>query len=153
MAMKRLGLALYAGVMVFALAACAVPEKMSNAPKTPEPVALTASVLAGTEWTAFAIDGLAEVVSPKPKLRWDLSQRVSGTGGCNAFGAPSTVVEGNFRVGPLVPVGKMCLTLPGGQEDLFFKALELARQAHLEQDQLVLTDANAQSVMRLFKTK
>ena len=63
MAMKRLGLALYAGVMVFALAACAVPEKMSNAPKTPEPVALTASVLAGTEWTAFAIDGLAEVVS------------------------------------------------------------------------------------------
>ena len=29
MAMKRLGLALYAGVMVFALAACAVPEKMS----------------------------------------------------------------------------------------------------------------------------
>ena len=153
MAMKRLGLALYAGVMVFALAACAVPEKMSNAPKTPEPVALTASVLAGTEWTAFAIDGLTEVVSPKPKLRWDLSQRVSGTGGCNAFGAPSTVAEGNFRVGPLVPVGKMCLTLPGGQEDLFFKALELARQAHLEQDQLVLMDARGKLVMRLFKTK
>ena len=150
MTMKRIGLALYAGVMVAALAACAAPETMS---KTPEPVALTASALAGTEWTAFAIDGLAEVVSPKPKLRWDLSQRVSGTGGCNAFGAPSTVAEGNFRVGPLVPVGKMCLTLPGAQEDLFFKALELARQAHLEQDQLVLTDANAKQVMRLFKTK
>ena len=150
MTMKRVSLALYAGVMVFALAACAVPEKMS---KAPEPVAVTASVLAGTEWTAFAIDGLTEVVSPKPKLRWDLSQRVSGTGGCNAFGAPSTVAGDSFRVGPLVPVGKMCLTLPGGQEDLFFKALELARQAHLEQDQLVLMDASGKLVMRLFKTK
>ena len=31
--------------------------------------ALTASVLAGTAWTAFAIDGVAEVLSPKPTLR------------------------------------------------------------------------------------
>lgn len=147
MQVKRIVSAMCAGVMVLVLGACAVPDK------APERAPLTGAVLAGTEWTVFAVDGLPEVVNPKPKLRWDLSERVAGTGGCNAFGAPSFVTKDSFRVGPLVPVGKMCLTLPGGQEDLFFKAMEQVRKGRWEQDQLVLTDTGGKPLLRLFQTK
>lgn len=138
------------------LVACAVPESGLARPiATTAPagvaapgVAVTASLLAGTTWTAFAIDGVAEVLIPKPKLRWDLSQRVSGTGGCNAFGGTSVVGYDSLRLGPLAPTGKTCLTLPGAQEDLFFKVLELTRKARIEGDQLVLLDATGKTLAR-----
>lgn len=132
------------------LSACAVPG--TPYPTQSDAILVTPALLAGTEWTAFAVDGLDEVVNPKPKLRWDLSSRVSGTGGCNAFGGPSVVAGGSLRMGPLAAIGKMCMTLPGGQEDLFFKALERTRKARLEQEnQLVLLDDTGKPLARFFK--
>ena len=133
--------------------ACTVPPVKSE----PSPsvavggshgVVVTSSALAGTAWTAFAIDGVAEVLSPKPKLRWDLSQRVAGSGGCYGFGGGSVVGPGSLRLGPLAATGKACVTLPGAQEDRFFKALELTRKARLEGEQLVLLDANGKTLAR-----
>lgn len=148
--MKMNGAMVSAVVLAAVLSACAVPGTPSASPS--EAVLVTPTLLAGTEWTAFAVDGLEEVVNPKPKLRWDLSSRVSGTGGCNAFGGPSAVAGGSLRMGPLAATGKMCLTLPGGQEDLFFKALERTRKARLEQgNQLVLMDDTGKPLVRLFK--
>lgn len=134
--------------------ACTVPATQAavNPPVTAvgtTSVAVTPTMLRATAWTVFAIDGVAEVLSPKPKLRWDLSQRLTGTGGCNAFGGASVVGPDSLRLGPLTATGKACLTLPGDQEDRFFKALELTRKARLEGEQLVLLDANGKPLVRL----
>ena len=134
--------------------ACTVPaEKPQSvqlvASTATSGVAVTPSKLAGTSWTAFFIDGVAEVLSPKPKLRWDLSQRVSGTGGCNSFVGASVVGADSLRLGSLAATGKPCVTLPGAQEDMFYKSLELTRKARLDGEQLVLLDANGNPLVRL----
>lgn len=150
----KTGAAFCAVPLVAGLLACTVPptQPASNPPgpvlATPGGV-VTQSVLAGTTWTAFFIEGVAEVLSPKPKLRWDFSQRVSGTGGCNAFGGASVFGLDSLRLGPLAATGKACVTLPGAQEDRFFRALERTRKARLEGEQLVLLDASGNPLVRL----
>lgn len=131
--------------LAVALGGCAAWE--------PAPAAMVATPteLVGGEWVAFAVDGVEEVVSPKPKLRWTGPEQVAGTGGCNAFGGRAVVGPQGLRIGPLKPFGKPCLTLPGGQEDRFFQALEQTRKAFLERDQLVLVDAAGKTMARLLK--
>lgn len=143
------------------LSACAVaPSNRAASPASPAPIAPAPSApaapatlaLAGTEWAAFAIDGKAEVVNPKPKLRWVSVDRVSGTGGCNGFVGPAVSGPGTLVLGPLASTGRACLSMPGSQEDLFFKALESTRKARIERDQLVLMDDSGKQVARLLKT-
>lgn len=154
MGWMKVGAVCCTSVLLVGQLACTAPtaKPESNLPGAvsgTSRVVVTPTLLAGTAWTAFAIDGVAEVLSPKPKLRWDLSQRVSGTGGCNAFGGVSVVGPDSLRLGPLAATGKACFTLPGAQEDMFFKALELTRKARFEGEQLVLLDANGKPVARL----
>ena len=104
--------------------------------------------LAGTEWSAFAVDGKAEVINPKPKLRWLTADKVAGTGGCNGFTGPSVAGPDTLRLGPLVSTGRACLSMPGSQEDMFFKALELTRKARMDRDQLVLMDETGKQLAR-----
>ena len=142
------------------LGACAVapsgtphpsaPTAVTKVPQTPPPPVTLA--LAGTEWTAFAVDGKAEVVNPKPKLRWITADKVAGTGGCNGFTGPSVAGPDSLRLGPLASTGRACLSMPGSQEDLFFKALELTRKAKVERDQLVLMDESGKQLARLLRT-
>ena len=145
------------------LGACAVAPSSNTASSSPpgSPGASSAShtppvpatmALAATEWTAFAIDGRAEVVNPKPKLRWLSIDKVAGTGGCNGFTGPSVARPGSLLIGPLASSGRACLSMPGSQEDMFFKALELTRKAKMERDQLVLTDESGKQLARFLKT-
>lgn len=162
MAPNPLRLALFSLSAAALLSACAVsprPTASSNAPanasvpkvaQTP-PVAVTLA-LAGTEWAAFAIDGKPEVLNPKPKLRWLSADKVSGTGGCNGFSGPAVAGPDSLRLGPLASTGRACLSMPGSQEDLFFKALELTRKAKIERDQLVLMDESGKQLARFLKT-
>lgn len=117
----------------------------------PAAIPVTSTELLGGEWVAFAVDGVEEVVFPKPKLRWMGPEQVSGTGGCNAFAGKAVVGPQGLRIGPLKAMGKPCLTLPGGQEDRFFQALEHTRKARLERDQLVLVDATGKTLARFLK--
>ena len=41
--------------------------------------------------------------------------------------------------------------MPGSQEDLFFKALEMTRKARLDRDQLVLMDEAGKEMARFLK--
>jgi heat shock protein HslJ len=165
MASPQLRLILSSFAVAALLSACAVapsgkaPSSSSSAsPSTPvsvppAPVAPAPLALAGTEWSAFAIDGKAEVVNPKPKLRWLSADKVAGTGGCNGFtGASVTSSPGSLVLGPLASTGRACLSMPGSQEDLFFKALELTRKARIERDQLVLMDESGKQLARFLKT-
>ena len=163
MATKQLKRALSFLLSAALLSACAVAPPSNNASSSPSglPAASTASqtppaaatmALAGTEWTAFAIDGKAEVVNPKPKLRWLNADKVAGTGGCNGFTGPSVIGPASMLIGPLASTGRACLSLPGSQEDMFFKALELTRKAKMDRDQLVLTDESGKQLARFLKT-
>jgi putative lipoprotein len=129
------------------LSACTLSPRVS-APV--EPV-LTSSSLAGTEWVAFAIDGMPEVSIPKPRMQWVGADQVTGTGGCNRFRGPALVGLGTLRLGPLASTGRACLSMPGSQEDLFFKALEMTRKARLDRDQLVLMDEAGKEMARFLK--
>jgi heat shock protein HslJ len=165
MAFPQLRLTLVTLSVAALLGACAVapsgkapsssPSSSSPAPVAapPTPVAPAALALAGTEWSAFSIDGKAEVANPKPKLRWVSADKVSGTGGCNGFVGPAASgASGTLTLGPLASTGRACLSMPGSQEDLFFKALELTRKARIERDQLVLTDDNGKQLARFVRT-
>jgi heat shock protein HslJ len=42
--------------------------------------------------------------------------------------------------------------MPGSQEDLFFKALELTRKARVENDQLILMDDAGKQLARFLRS-
>lgn len=161
MVSKLLKFTLCSALAAALMSGCAVaPPTSSGAPQgspaattaaqtPPAPVVLT---LAGTEWAAFAVDGKAEVTNPKPKLRWLNADKISGSGGCNGFTGPSVSGPDSLRLGPLASTGRACLSMPGSQEDLFFKALELTRKAKLDRDQLVLMDESGKQLARLLRT-
>jgi heat shock protein HslJ len=148
MASRHHGVKLCIVLLVGLLSACAISTRV----QVPIAPALPTVTLAGTEWVAFAIDGVPEVNLPKPRLRWVSADQVTGTGGCNAFRGTALVGAGTLRLGPLASMGRACLSMPGSQEDFFFKALELTRKARLEGDQLVLTDDAGKELARFLKT-
>ncbi len=160
MASQQLNLVLCSLLAAALLSACAVtPSSSKSSPGSPDPSSAPQTppapvtlALAGTEWAAFSIDGKPEVVNPKPKLRWLSADKVAGTGGCNGFTGPSVAGVDSLRLGPLASTGRVCLSMPGSQEDLFFKALELTRKAKMDRDQLVLMDESGKQLARLLRT-
>jgi putative lipoprotein len=148
MANRHYRLKLCTLLLVGLLSACALPTRV-DAPIAP---VVASATLAGTEWVAFAIDGVPEVTLPKPRLRWASADQVTGTGGCNAFRGGALVGSGTLRLGPLASTGRACLSMPGSQEDFFFKALELTRNARLDRDQLSLIDESGKVIARFLKT-
>ena len=133
------------------LSACAFWPYARTAPSAPAKPSFSEQ-LAGSAWTAFFVDGVDEVLAPKPQLRWTAANQIAGSGGCNAFEGRSVGTPDDFRIGPLVPVGTPCQTLAGGQEDRFFRALEGTRRASVQGEQLLLTDAAGKPLARLLRT-
>ena len=148
MATSFRGLKLSSLVLVAALSACAVPGPTSRPAEQPH----TSAALVGGEWVAFAIQGVPEVVTPKPKLRWTAPDQVAGTGGCNGFKGRSSTQLSTLQLGPLASTGRACLSMPGAQEDLYFKALELTRKARIERDQLILLDDAGKQLARFLRS-
>lgn len=154
MANRQLGFTLYPLALAALLSACAVPAPSTPRGSTPEAPVATSMVLTGTEWVVFAVDGVAEINNPKPKIRWTGVDKVAGSGGCNGFVGPAVVGPNNsLHLGPLASTGRACLSMPGSQEDKFFKALELTRKARLDRDQLVLLDDSGKQLARFLKVR
>lgn len=139
--------------LVALVAACSFLEKSAPPhPSVPSPVQSTPTLIGG-QWIAFAVDGLVEVIAPKPALRWLQLDSVEGSAGCIGFSALASPQGAKLRFSNLTPVGKPCMTMPGGQEDKFFKALERARALRFEGDaQLVLLDEEARVVARFTRS-
>lgn len=136
------------------LSACAgyAPEANPPAPVAPVPAASADSAapnLAGSAWTAAFVDGAGATRGNWPQLRWTSADRVAGTGGCNNFVGAVERTEGGLRFGQLAATGKLCMTEPGGQEDKFFRALELTRQLRVSGSQLHLLDAAGKTLATL----
>lgn len=127
-----------------ALTACVVPPE-----EQPPQVLASGATLVGKEWVAMQIAGVEKVTEPAPRLRWTAPEQVAGSGGCNSFFGRAVIQQGAVLIGPLGATGRMCLALPqGGQEDRFFKALELARTARQSGAELVLEDGTGQLLLR-----
>lgn len=139
---------LCSALAVALIAACASPTSKLTLTSTVSPLSTTS--LMGVEWIATVVEGVPYLQSPRPKLRWTSAEALSGTGGCNAFaGRASLGQQNSLRIGALVPVGKLCMTEPGGQEDMFFKALEQTHQARLESGQLLMLAEDGRVILRM----
>jgi heat shock protein HslJ len=143
MEISKFALKWMALAFVFFLTACSsVPVGHSFVPENGAP-------LGGGDWVAVAMQGVASVREPAPRWRWASVDQVSGTGGCNAFAGRAAVKDGQIEIGPLAATGRLCLDVPpGGQEDLFFRALEKARSVRVEAGELILQSATGEVLAR-----
>ncbi|MDZ7939110.1 MAG: META domain-containing protein [Rhodoferax sp.] len=125
------------------LTACGVaPVQHSFVPET-------GANLSGGDWVAVAVQGVESVQEPAPRWRWPSAEQVSGSGGCNGFTGRAVVKNGLIQVGPLAATGRLCAGLPpGGQEDLFFRALEKARSVRVEKGELVMQGSAGEVLAR-----
>ena len=126
--------------MTASLLGCAVPASQSDMPVAEPPAFLNMEMLAGDDWMAVMIDGIVAVHAPQPRLRWLDDNRISGSGGCNQFAGRSSLAFDRMTLGPLAATRMACMAAPQGQEDRFFKALELTRHARLSEGALILSD-------------
>ncbi len=132
-------------LLLAALTAC------TTAPETkPAGLSLASASLVGVDWIATVVEDVPLVQNPRPRLRWMSMDNFSGSGGCNSFHGQSLIGENNsLRIQALVPVGKPCMSEPGSQEDLFFKALETAQKIRIDSGQLQLLAEDGRILMRL----
>jgi heat shock protein HslJ len=119
-------------------------------PASADPMQVSPKALAVSAWVAVEIDGIGPTQEPRPSLNFVSATQVVGSGGCNGFKGVVTFGETeNLKLTALSPTGSTCLGTPGGQEDLFFKALERTRQARLEARELLLLDVNGKTLAQM----
>ncbi len=143
---QRIWIALLATLVLGGCTGYAPPPTSSTPPAASSATTLE---LAGSAWTAAAIDGVGAMRGNWPQLRWVSADRVAGTGGCNAFVGSVEANWGALRFGKLAATGKLCMIEPGGQEDKFFRALELTRRARRSGSQLLLLDESGNTLVTL----
>jgi len=140
----RASLWLGAGVLLGLLGCVSQPES------TQERVSdLDVQTLLGPDWIVFAVDGVAAIADPAPRLRWSGADYVGGSGGCNSFVGKFSNASNNLKIGPLAATRMLCIPTPQGQEDKFFKALENTQHAHIVRDELHLLDGKGSVLIRL----
>lgn len=115
------------------------------------PPNLSPAQLAGGAWQVAQMDGTDAVESGKTWIRFESEGRVAGSGGCNQFSGPLKRSGATIAIGPAVSTKRYCLGPIQLQEDRFYRLLEEVRNAHLEGNELVMTDTAGKSLMRLVK--
>lgn len=93
--------------------------------------------LDGTAWQAVAVAGQRPVAGAEPTIRFD-GARLSGSTGCNTFGAAYEVVGERFSVGELVMTEMACANPIAEQERRFIEALLAVEWIRLGPGQLGL---------------
>ena len=115
------------------------------------PESFDVSNIQGIDWVATQLDGVPKLSEPRPTLRWNTPDQVSGSGGCNRFSGKVVMAGAEVRFGPLASTRMMCIASPQGQEDKYFRALEAARTIKRDGDALLLLDGAGQPLVRFAK--
>jgi len=93
--------------------------------------------LEGTAWQAVAVAGQPPVAGAEPTIRFD-GARLTGSTGCNTFGAGYGIVGERFSVGELVMTEIACAGPIAEQERRFVEALLAVEWIRLGPGQLSL---------------
>ena len=120
-------------------------------PAAAAPEAFEVSQIQGLDWVVSQLDGAPKLSEPRPTLRWNAPDQVSGSGGCNRFSGKVVLAGDEVRFGPLASTRMMCIASPQSQEDKYFRALEAARKVKRDGNELVLLDGAGQPVVRFAK--
>jgi heat shock protein HslJ len=132
------GLALGGVLAISPLGAAAQPPQSSQ----------PASPLEGRAWVLESLTGQRTLRPPAPTLRVEAG-RVSGSDGCNRYGAPVRVAGSSFRVGaPGLTTRMACQEDLMRQADTFQAALAEARRYRLRGGRLELLAAGGIPVAR-----
>jgi len=145
---------LVSATLLFQLCACSMFAANPASPASAASGASEAfdvSKVQGLDWVATQLDGVPKLAEPRPTLRWNTPDQVSGSGGCNRFSGKVVLAGAEVRFGPLASTRMMCIVSPQGQEDRYFRALEAARTVKVEDNGLVLLDGTGQQVLRFAK--
>lgn len=78
--------------------------------------------LDGTSWRAVAVAGEPTVAGAEPTIRFE-GERLSGSTGCNSFGAGFGDVDGRVQISELIMTEMACEGPVGEQERRFLEAL------------------------------
>ena len=74
---------------------------------------------------------------------------LAGSGGCNSFVGKFSYELNTLKIGTLAATRKLCVPTPQGQEDKFFKALEMTQSAQVLNGELRLMGAGDTELMLL----
>lgn len=111
----------------------------------------TLATMSGTNWTVLTMAGIAAITADRSTLRFMSDKEVAGFGGCNNFNGPVRMEAGKLMFGPIVSTKRACVGPTQEQETLFFKHLNDVRSARMLGEDLVLTNANGDTLLRLRK--
>ncbi len=105
--------------------------------------------LVGT-WRVVEVDGKTVLPDAQPTVRFDGSGQINGNAGCNGFFGPVKVEDRSIEVSELLGVTmKVCGEAIDDQELRFLRALQTARRLEIDQDGMVLSDAQGRPLLRL----
>ncbi|MFT3972222.1 MAG: YbaY family lipoprotein [Amaricoccus sp.] len=122
-------------------------------PASPTPAAETPAdmaAVAGT-WIAAEINGAPTDPKVVSWLKLSDEGRAQGQGGCNGYSGTFKLEDGVMSVGPLASTMRACPEPKMSQEQRFFTALEAAKGALIEGEQLVLVDLKGDPLVRLHR--
>jgi putative lipoprotein len=124
------------------------PETPASRPE----VAATPSILDIT-WRAESIGGDLVLRNTNSTLSIAPDMRAGGRGGCNSYFAQAELREEIIRFSAIAATKMACLDdAATAQETAFFAALEAARFWRIEEDRLLLLDANGAELVRFARS-
>ncbi len=107
------------------------------------------SELVSSAWRLVAIGDRDVIEGVQSVLKFERSDGVSGSGGCNGFFGGLEISEGSIEFGPLGATQMACGDAINDQEYHFFQALEKARSYATEKNLLLIMDDDGKELLRL----
>ncbi|MFW5748975.1 MAG: META domain-containing protein, partial [Chloroflexota bacterium] len=104
--------------------------------------------LAGSSWTLVMIDGAAPLADTSLTLTFGQDNRLSGSGGCNSFGAAYSVNGQNINIA--MPISTLMACSPEAvmeQEQAYLAALEAATTFEITDGQLTIIHGDGQQLV------
>jgi heat shock protein HslJ len=105
--------------------------------------------LEGTSWILVAgVDVPADIAVSEPTVAFT-SDTITGSGGCNRYSGGYETDGDSIEIGMIASTQMACPAPAGTIEAAFFDALQQTTSWSIEDDQLVLSDANDDELLRL----
>ena len=106
-----------------------------------------------TDWVLEEIDGSAVIDRVQSTLRFQGNDRIVGWGGCNRYFASVRSGRNFIEVGPIGSTRRICPAVVMDQEDLFFKALEKARNISMQDPYLIIDSEGIEKPLKFIILK